>query len=241
MAEAHELRQRMIRYLLPKMETPDSRASQEKKKTKRGKQPQKPLNTTLYNTHLKNWRHLQKLRLKLRRIYIWARGTARHTEYVPNTKIIKGYVTRTKKKKTLSGKLMRVQDKLKFKYGITHITNCGKQENRHPTHFIYQKFGISPEDPTSLLKPLDDFFAFVTKAAKEKGKCPVSFFRSLTTILGCVLVASEDGAGASLVIGFLMERRKLTFFEAFQHVYKRRYVITIAAGYVYFLFQQQLS
>eukprot|EP01127_Copromyxa_protea_P023000 TRINITY_DN849_c0_g1_i6.p1 TRINITY_DN849_c0_g1~~TRINITY_DN849_c0_g1_i6.p1 ORF type:complete len:2785 (-),score=584.38 TRINITY_DN849_c0_g1_i6:43-8397(-) len=109
------------------------------------------------------------------------------------------------------------RDKLKFKYGMTHITNCTKNENVHQTHFIYQQFAISPMDPHSLLKPLDEFFRFVAKAAKEKG---------------CVLVASDDGAGASLVIGFLMERRKLTFFEAFQHVYKRRYVITIAAGYI---------
>jgi len=45
---------------------------------------------------------------------------------------------------------------------------------------------------------------------------------------GRVLVIGEDGKAPIVVIGFLMER-KLTFFQAFQLVHSKRYVINLDA------------
>jgi len=61
------------------------------------------------------------------------------------------------------------------------------------------------------------FFDFVRNNAKQRAK---------------ILVASIDGVGACMVIGFLMENRRMTFFEAFQLVQQKRYVIHLGKWYI---------
>jgi len=116
------------------------------------------------------------------------------------------------------------KNNLKFKYGITHIVNCTKNTNLFTEHFNFQSFDIDIKAPASLRNPLHSFTKFINEAHNQGER-------------NRVLVISENGTGSSLVIGFLMDLRKLTFFEAFQEVYSRRYTLKIEAG----LLQQLLS
>jgi len=105
--------------------------------------------------------------------------------------------------------------------GITHIVNCTDNENEHPEHFIYFEETIprgNEEDIATLIdKIFPVFFDFVRNNAKQRGR---------------ILVASIDGLGACMVIGFLMENRRMTFFEAFQFVQQKRYVIHLDKWYI---------
>jgi len=111
---------------------------------------------------------------------------------------------------------------LKSRYGITHIINCTKKENHHPEHFQYMNPPTSLEGDTeyaSIIDLLHDFLEFVRKAGKKQGR---------------ILVVSDEntGSGAALVLGFLMDNQKLGFFEAFQIVQSKRYVIHLEATYI---------
>jgi len=103
--------------------------------------------------------------------------------------------------------------KLKNKFGITHIVNCTNYPNNHEDHFKYEKYSI--EFSSTIIKNFPPFFDLVTEVAKSKGR---------------VLVACSDGCSysTSLVIAFLMETKKISFFEAFIMVHKHRYMVSIA-------------
>jgi len=68
-----------------------------------------------------------------------------------------------------------------------------------------------------LLDQFREAFGIIEREAKDKGS---------------VLITSEDGFGASLIIGFLMEARMLPFYEAYQCLSKRRYVIHVEPHHV---------
>lgn len=63
-----------------------------------------------------------------------------------------------------------------FKYGITHIVNCTKNENRFPTYFVYQNFDIDPLAAGSLRNPLQTFANFTNGAHKFNGSLFNLFF-----------------------------------------------------------------
>jgi len=120
----------------------------------------------------------------------------------------------------------RHKDLLKSRYGITHVVNCSKNENYHPEHFYYLNPQIPGQEDTEnkLIDLLPSFFEFVTNAGKQQGR---------------ILVVSEEGVGSgvALVLGFMMENLKLSFFEIFKLVQSKRYVIQLDARYI----QQLLS
>jgi len=109
---------------------------------------------------------------------------------------------------------------LKGHYGISHIVNCSKKENLYPEHFEYLNPQIpNKDDEYSLIDLLPSFFEFVAVAGKLQGR---------------ILLISEDddGFGVALVLGFLMDNFKLSFFESFQHLQCKRYVINIDVRYI---------
>uniref|UniRef100_A0A6B2L470 Tyrosine-protein phosphatase domain-containing protein n=1 Tax=Arcella intermedia TaxID=1963864 RepID=A0A6B2L470_9EUKA len=110
--------------------------------------------------------------------------------------------------------------------GITHIFNCSKFENYHPAYFYYlnppnldTEEGPEIETDNRLSKILPSFLEFVSQAGKLQGR---------------ILVVSEeeDATGPALVLGFLMDNLKLSFFKAFQLVQSKRYVIQLNAPYI---------
>jgi len=109
---------------------------------------------------------------------------------------------------------------LKGQYGISHIVNCSKKENLYPEHFEYLNPQIpNQDDEYMLIDLLPSFFEFVAGAGKLQGR---------------ILLISEDddGFGVALVLGFLMDNFKLTFFESFQLLQCKRYVIQIDVRYI---------
>lgn len=120
---------------------------------------------------------------------------------------------------------------LKSKLRITHVVDCVDTQNTK----YNQQFEFKVVPPRELIKQFRDVFGIIGRVAKEKGMS-VSFC-SLISFPGRVLVTSESGFGASLIIGFLMEARMLSFFEAYQFVYKRRYVATLEAQYAILIYQ----
>lgn len=112
-----------------------------------------------------------------------------------------------------------VQD-LKFKYGITHIYDCSKLYLNHNLDFFYQsmKEDSKESDTENLAHNFSHFCNFVQQAAKQRGK---------------IFVACDQSIGPTLVIGFLLETLKMPFFEAYQYVYKKRYVIKLESKYIH--------
>jgi len=109
---------------------------------------------------------------------------------------------------------------LKTRYGITHIINCTKKENYYSEHFEYMNPPIpAAGDEATIIDILPDYFEFVRKAGKKQGR---------------ILVVSDEntGSGVALVLGFLMDNQKLGFFEAFQIVQSKRYVMYLEATYI---------
>jgi hypothetical protein len=102
--------------------------------------------------------------------------------------------------------------RLKTKYDITHIVNCTNEPNRWEDHFVY--LNIKVDENMDISQHFPQFFEFVRTAAKAKGK-----------VLVCSSELKSDAA--ALVIAFLMDTKKLSFFEAFQHVHKRRYIVQL--------------
>jgi len=117
--------------------------------------------------------------------------------------------------------------------GITHIVNCTEEEKEHPEHFIYFEKEL-PRDVKrfeDLYKELitetfPQFFDFIRNNAKQKAR---------------ILVSTISGLGACLVIGFLMENRRIPFFEAFQFVQQKRYIIHVEKRYIKVLISWEKS
>jgi len=99
-----------------------------------------------------------------------------------------------------------------------------KAKKQHPEHFKYfeKEFPRDAKTFEDLYKSLivetfPVFFDFIRNNAKQRAR---------------ILVSSISGLGACLVIGFLMENRRMTFFEAFQYVQQKRYIIQLEKRYI---------
>jgi len=106
--------------------------------------------------------------------------------------------------------LIRQRTRLQVEYGITHVADCTNSQNVFTEHFFFERI-----DPTQdLVTGVEKLSPFVRNSVAEKGR---------------VLVAYDDAFGPSVAIGYIMEAFTKTFFEAFQIVYKSRYVISLNA------------
>jgi len=103
-----------------------------------------------------------------------------------------------------------------MEHGITHIADCtNSKDHLYTEHFIFQKISPTSDLVDNALQV--HFIPFVKQSIGYKGK---------------VLVTYDDAFGPCLVIGYIMETFKKTFFEAFQIVSQSRYVINLNASYI---------
>jgi len=102
--------------------------------------------------------------------------------------------------------------------GITHIVNCSARDKVYNDDaFYYLHLEIKPNDIVDITEHFGSVFDFIRKAVKKNGKV--------------LIVEEENGEGAALIIAYLMENVRMKFFQAFQHVVKRRYVATLKQSY----------
>jgi hypothetical protein len=116
------------------------------------------------------------------------------------------------------------KEKLKTKWGITHIINCTNKNNMHPFHFKYEQLVITDPD-APITTYVSKIFIFVREAVKQKGK---------------ILIVDSEGSsiGVALTVAILMKlsNTKLSFYEAYHHVALRRYTVQLLPQHI-----QQLS
>jgi len=118
-----------------------------------------------------------------------------------------GYTSSTKNKTSL-----------RMDEGITHIVNCSARDKVYNDDaFYYLHLEIKPNDIVDITEHFGSVFDFIRKAVKKNGKV--------------LIVEEENGEGAALIIAYLMENVRMKFFQAFQHVVKRRYVATLKQSY----------
>lgn len=98
-------------------------------------------------------------------------------------------------------------NQLKFHYSITHIINCSEVANAHPQQFEYLQ--IASLKDVKLMEVIQ----FIRAATEEHGKVLVSYHGR----------SSEFAVG--IILAYLIEQHNLTYFEAFNLVKNRRYII----------------
>ena len=102
----------------------------------------------------------------------------------------------------------REKEKLK-EFGVTHILLCGTDlVERYPKDFIYKQLYIDDSLEQNLTQYFTETFNFIDNAQKIYVHCAAGVSRS-----------------ASIVIAYLIMKRKISFKEAYDHVKKRRKVI----------------
>ncbi|KAL6064721.1 NEK protein kinase [Balamuthia mandrillaris] len=108
---------------------------------------------------------------------------------------------------------------LRDQLGITHIVNCTGAPNVHEEHFKYLHVKLLDDPYQDILSHVHEVIAFIRKALVKKGN---------------VLIYSEKGVSrsAAMAIVYLMETRRMNYFEAFVFVKERRYIIQPNRGFV---------
>ena len=99
---------------------------------------------------------------------------------------------------------------LLIKYSVTHIINVAAViGNFFPDKFTYKKINIYDRPHVDIVQYFPACFTFIDEAIAKKG---------------CVLVHCNAGISrsASIVIGYLMNRKQMTFEEAFKLVKDKR-------------------
>ncbi|KYQ93892.1 putative protein kinase [Tieghemostelium lacteum] len=102
---------------------------------------------------------------------------------------------------------------------ITHIINCTGSPNAYPEHFEYLHLQLHDNPSQDILHSLTLAFDFIRDAIMHHGK---------------VLICSDKGVSraAALAIGYFMDSRSISYFEAFILIRDRRYIISPNPGFV---------
>eukprot|EP01132_Coremiostelium_polycephalum_P007428 gene7428-9130_t len=108
---------------------------------------------------------------------------------------------------------------LKNDLHITHIINCTGSPNAYPDHFEYLHLQLHDDSSQDILHSLLLAFDFIRDAIMHQGK---------------VLICSDKGVSrsAALAIGYFMDSRSISYFEAFILIRDRRYIISPNPGFV---------
>jgi len=104
-------------------------------------------------------------------------------------------------------------------FHITHIINCTGSPNAFPDHFEYLHLQLHDNPSQDILHSLVLAFDFIRDAIMHHGK---------------VLIVSDKGVSraAALAIGYFMDSRSISYFEAFLLIRDRRYIVQPNAGFV---------
>ncbi|EGG14454.1 putative protein kinase [Cavenderia fasciculata] len=108
---------------------------------------------------------------------------------------------------------------LKNNYHITHIINCTGSPNAFPDHFEYLHLQLHDDESQDILHSLTSAFDFIRDAIVHQGR---------------VLIVSDKGISrsAALAIGYFMDSRSISYFEAFILIRDCRYIINPNLGFV---------
>ncbi|KAF2073302.1 hypothetical protein CYY_005379 [Polysphondylium violaceum] len=104
-------------------------------------------------------------------------------------------------------------------FHITHIINCTGSPNAFPDHFEYLHLQLHDNNSQDILHSLVLAFDFIRDAIMHHGK---------------VLIVSDKGVSrsAALAIGYFMDSRSISYFEAFLLIRDRRYIVQPNPGFV---------
>ncbi|KAJ8313801.1 hypothetical protein KUTeg_008362 [Tegillarca granosa] len=104
------------------------------------------------------------------------------------------------------------------KYKVTHILNLATfVENQFPSKFTYRKMHINDYPEANILGMFNTAFGFIDKAREN----------------GCVLVHCNAGVSraATIVIGYLMKTKGMTYQQAFDYTKSKRPCICPNSGF----------
>lgn len=103
--------------------------------------------------------------------------------------------------------------------GITHILNCSGLKNMYPEKFEYMKIDIEDDENTNIAKYFNKANRFICNTLVKKGKVLVHCFAGVSR-------------SPTLILAFLIRKRRYKFIDAFNLVKSKRRCIDPNSGFI---------